>query len=122
MSRATISPIQIEKHSAFTSEILNTNLFTAVDPTDGAEVTLNHHDERTVIIVQNTATASGTVTLKAGNGIQGVCDEVCTIAASSTVLIVPESGRFKVVSGADKGKLIISASANTIKVAVIQLP
>lgn len=122
MSRVTINPISIEKHSSFSNAVLNSALFTGVDATDGAEVALNHHDERTVILVQNTATTEGTVTLKAGNGIQGVNDEVCTIAASSTVLIVPESGRFKVVSGTDKGKLLITASANTIKVAVIQLP
>lgn len=122
MSRATINPISIEKYSAFSNSILNSALFTAVDATDGAEVALNHHDERTVILVQNTATTEGTVTLKAGNGIQGVNDEVCTIAPSSTVLIVPESGRFKLVSGADKGKLLITASANTITVTVIQLP
>ena len=122
MSRATINPISIEKHSAFSNAVLNSALFTGEEAADGAEVTLNHHDERTVILVQNTATAPGTVTLKAGNGIQGVNDEVCEIAASSTVFIVPESGRFKVVSGTDKGKLLITASANTIKVAVIQLP
>lgn len=121
MSRATINPIKIKKHSAFADAVLNSALFTAIDATDGAEVVLNHHDERTLVIVQNTATAAGTVTFKAGNGIQGVADETCQVAGSSTTFIVPESGRFKVVSGADKGKLIITGP-ETIKVAVIQLP
>lgn len=122
MARAVITPIEITKHSAFEGTVLNSALFKAVDVTNGAEVVLDGHDERSVIMVQNTASAAGTVTIKAGNGIQGVADEAYTVPASSTTFIVPESGRFKNISGADKGKLIINASAATITVAVIKLP
>ena len=122
MARAIITPIELTKHSKFEGTIANTGLFTAVDAADGAEVKLDGHDERTLIMVQNTSTSEGTVTLKAGNGIQGVADEAHVIPASSTVFIVPESGRFKNVSGDDKGKLIITGSAATIKVAVVKLP
>ena len=122
MARAVITPIEVPKHSTFGGAVSNNALFKAVDVTDGAEVVMNGHDERTVIAVQNTASSAGTVTIKAGNGIQGVADEEFSVPASSTVFIVPESGRFKNVSGADKGKMIIKGSAATITVAVIKLP
>ena len=122
MARVVITPIEVTKHSTFEGTVLNSALFKGVDVTNGAEVVMDGHDERTVIMVQNTATAPGTVTVKAGNGIQGVADEVFTVPASSTTFIVPESGRFKNVSGDDKGKLIINGSAATITVAVIKLP
>lgn len=122
MARAIITPIEVPRHSTFGGTVLNNALFKAVDVTDGAEVVMNGHDERTVVVVQNTATSSGTVTIKAGNGIQGVADEVFSVPASSTTFIVPESGRFKNVSGDDKGKMIIKGSAATITVAVIKLP
>ena len=122
MARAVITPIELTKHSKFGGTVANTGLFAAVDAADGAEVRLDGHDERTLIMVQNTSTSEGTVTIKAGNGIQGVADEAHVIPASSTVFVVPESGRFKNVSGDDKGKLIIVGSAATIKVAVVKLP
>ncbi len=122
MSRVVITPIEITKYSSFEGTVANASLFAAVDAADGAEVLPNGHDERTLVLVQNTSTSEGTVTIKAGNGIQGVADEAHVIPASSTVFIVPESGRFKNVSGDDKGKLIITGSAATIKVAVVKLP
>jgi hypothetical protein len=60
--------------------------------------------------------------IKAGNGIQGVNDYVESVPASSTTAIVLESGRFKNVSGEDKGKVIIMGASADIKLAVIELP
>ena len=89
---------------------------------DGGEVTLNGHDERTLLIVQNTSTSDAvSVTIKAGNGIQGVADLTFSVPKSATTYIVPESGRFKNVSGTDKGKLVITGTT-AIKVACVMLP
>lgn len=121
MARVVINPIKIKDHSVLSDSVKFDALTTAIDVTSGAEIKLDGHDERTVILIYNSATSEGTATIKAGNGLQGVRDEVCTIPASSVAFIVPESGRFKNVSGDDRGKLIITGAA-TIKVACIMLP
>lgn len=121
MAIVKIEPIVIKKRNDFSEDILSANEVIAVDATDGAYFEMKERDDKYIIIVKNTATAEGKVTILKGNGIQGVFDLDKTIAASSTAFVVIDSGNFKHVSGDNKGKVLIKGSADTIKIAVIEM-
>ena len=72
-------------------------------------------DEKLVIL----AKGAGKLTLKKGDAIQGVCDVEKTVTAEAAVRV--DSGMFKQVTGAGKGKLKAAVNAN-MSVALIQLP
>lgn len=74
-------------------------------------------DNKTVILLKG----AGTLTLKAGNGIQGVADLALTSDATLAAFRV-DSGLFKIVSGENKGYILATPSANTVTAAVVQLP
>ena len=67
-------------------------------------------DHKTVLVVNNTGSSAATLTVLAGNGLQGVSDLVVSIPAGIN-LIKLESGRFLNVSGENKGKIVIKSSA-----------
>ena len=121
MAIVKLNPIEIVKHNEPSAEVATANLTVALDGTAGAYYEHKERDDKYVIIAQNTAEAAGTLTIKKGNGIQGVADNVITIAAGKTVAINLESGCYKNVSGDNKGRVIMTGAA-TIKVAVIKLP
>lgn len=79
----------------------------------------NERDDKSVIIVNNTTSGDVTVTVKAGNGIQGVSDLVLTAKSGISVFKI-ESGRFKNVSGDNKGKIVLTSSG-TPGVAIVAL-
>lgn len=74
-------------------------------------------DERIVVLVQNTTTSATSLTVKAGNGLQGVMDITLAVPASSVSLLKLDSGRFKNVSGENKGKIVVVSPA-ALKVGV----
>lgn len=74
-------------------------------------------DDKMILVI--VATEATTLTVKAGNGIQGVSDKVLTVPVG-TSLVKLESGRFKNVSGTNKGKIVVQ-SAGTPKVGVAAL-
>lgn len=74
-------------------------------------------DEHTVLVIN--ADTQTNLTVKAGNGIQGVTDLVLTVP-NGVSLVKLESGRFKNVSGANKGKVIV-VSTGTPSVGVVAL-
>ena len=80
-------------------------------------ITWNEKDEHTVLVIN--AAAQTDLTVKAGNGIQGVTDLVLTVPKGVS-LVKLESGRFKNVSGANKGKVIV-VSTGTPSVGVVAL-
>ena len=61
-------------------------------------------DEKMVLVIN--ASAATSLTVKAGNGIQGVADLVVTVPKGISLLKL-ESGRFKNVSGENKGKIVV---------------
>lgn len=120
MARAMISVHSLNDRNEF-SDI--TTLEVAVDSTSRqAEFVMNERDDKYLILVHNTATSASTVTVKAGNGIQGVADLAHSVAASSYATVSIDSGAYKNVSGDDKGKVIIEGSATGVKIAVFKLP
>ena len=80
-------------------------------------ITWNEKDEHTVLVIN--AAAQTDLTVKAGNGIQGVTDLVLTVPKGVS-LVKLESGRFKNVSGTNKGKVIV-VSTGTPSIGVVAL-
>ncbi len=74
-------------------------------------------DEHTVLVIR--ASAATDLTVKAGNGIQGVTDLALTVPAGVS-LVKLESGRFKNVSGDNKGKIVV-LSTGTPDVGVVAI-
>ena len=58
--------------------------------------------------------------------MQGVADLEVTLAASTEKVIVVESGAYKLVSGTNKGKILVkdksTTNTNAISVAAVVLP
>ena len=121
MARANIPLQKTELVSKFRTPAATTGMLTALTA-DGGEIKWDERDDKILLLVQNTnASAAVTVTVKAGNGIQGVADESISLPANQYTLIRLESGRFKNVSGDDKGKVILTGSTD-VKVAAFMHP
>ena len=94
---------------------------------EGAYITFDKDDQKILVKIKNQITnATHTAVIVAGNGLQGVADLEFTIAQSSEVVTVIESGKFVNVSGDNKGKVIVkdksTTNTNAIAVAAIALP
>ena len=76
------------------------------------------NDDRMILVINNEGSAT-TMVVKAGNGIQGVNDLTLNVAAGIN-LVKLESGRFKNVTGTNKGKIVIKPTAS-VSVAVVEL-
>ncbi|MBQ7846914.1 MAG: hypothetical protein IJ344_01385 [Clostridia bacterium] len=123
MARTVLSPVRLSDRNEFSAPVANTALAAAVDATSlEAELMLDFSDEKCLILVQNAGTSAADVTVKAGNGIQGVNDLVHSVAASSFAILAIDSGRFKHVSGEEKGKVIFKGGSANIKIAVFKMP
>lgn len=121
MARTNITVRNLDERNKL-SEGFST-LTEAVDATTKqAEFKMDKRDDKILLLIQNVAVADKTVTIKAGNGIQGVNDLVATVSASSYSILAIDSGRFKNVSGDDKGKVVLEGESADIKVAVFMLP
>lgn len=71
------------------------------------EIEFNERDDKMVLVIN--ASAATDLTVKAGNGLQGVCDLVLTVPKGISLLKL-ESGRFKFISGEHKGKIVIRST------------
>lgn len=123
MAATAITPVKLTDFNKVSSEITTATMTAALDATDGGYITPNGADEKMLVLVQNTngSAAAKTVTFKAGTGIQGVNDYAVEIAAGKTVIVALESGRFKIMSGTNKGKIHLTGAAD-LKVAAFTLP
>ena len=123
MARATINVQALDERNKFAPAALSTGMTTAIDATDGAEIVWSERDDKYLVLIQNAnASEAKNVTIKAGNGIQGVNDITTSIAASSYTFIALDSGRFKNVVGADKGKVLFTGDSADIKIAAFKMP
>ena len=118
MARTKLSVHSMNEKNMFSAFTTLTEAVTA----DGAEFEMSERDDKYLILIQNGATSAGTVTVKAGNGLQGVADLTETVAGSGYACVALESGHFKNVAGDDKGKVILTGSSTSIKLAVFKLP
>ena len=95
----------------------------AVDVTSGALITADVADQKLLLVAENTdQTTEQTVTVKKGDGLQGTTDLALVIPIGEIHCVVLESMKYKNMTGTNKGKIIVTGSAATIKVAVTTLP
>lgn len=92
---------------------------TALDGTDGIYIDYTGKDNNILLLLSGSS--SDTVTIKAGDGLQGVADETVQIQSSGITAINLESGRFKICSGEYAGYVHLTG-ASTTKVQAIELP
>lgn len=76
-------------------------------------------DSKMILVANNSGDSAVSLTVKAGNGIQGVADLTLSLPKGVS-LIKLDSGRYKFVSGDNKGKIVV-VSAGTPSVGVVAL-
>lgn len=91
--------------------------------TYGAKVPFEKKMQHYALLIENTASTSANVLVHA-NHHEFFVDEPLTIsvAASSSAVLQLDTGRHVLLSGADKGYAYVVGAADTIKVALIELP
>lgn len=145
---AKITPKSIDEINKFSTEAASATRGTvlatngATSATFGAYFEMKERDDKYLILVENTdadGETDKTVTIKAGNGIQGICDIAkADLGNGEYTFIQIESGRFKNVkenatlkalssaTSADqvsaKGKVFITGTSADIAVTVFKLP
>ena len=123
MAAAEITPIKLTSFNTFTTEA-ETTAFTAIDGTHGAYFVMAKGGDKYVIGIKNAASQAGekTITIKAGNALQGTNDISLALAKDAIAWVVLDSGKFKNVYGVNKGKVILTGTSTDLKVKVIELP
>ena len=81
---------------------------TALTASTDTPIAWDESDEKIVMVIVSSSTSDTTLTVKAGNGIQGVADLTVTVSKGTSLLKL-ESGFYKNVSGANKGKIVINS-------------
>lgn len=120
MAMVSLTPIKCSGFNSFVES--TTTLFTAVDGTLGASFVMDEQDSKYGVLVYNgNATTAKSVTIKKGNGLQGVSDISYSLPSGAYTLVTLESGAFKNVSGENKDKVIIVGESADIEVCVIKL-
>lgn len=123
MAAVEIKPIKLTSFNTFTTEAAAT-AFKAIDGSDGAYFVMAKGGDKYVIGIKNAVSseANKTITIKAGNGLQGTNDISLELAKDKIAWVVLDSGKFKNVYGVNKGKVILTGTSNDLKVKVIELP
>lgn len=85
--------------------------WTALAASDRVIVAGDFKDEYTQFHFKNAGSTDATVTFKAGNAYMGVNDLVISVAAGKESFVTIDTSRFKNISGADSGKIILAVSA-----------
>ena len=116
MAKVNITPVKLEQNAFADVTLVAGN-------TEGFKIDFNEKDNKVCLIFQNGGSGNATVTVKKGNGIQGVEDlDTYTIAAGKFACINLESGAYKNVSGEDKGYAIVVPSSADVKCSEVVLP
>lgn len=102
-------------------------VFVTLAPTDEApyegEFELGEDQKTVIVFINESPTVTARCVIKAGNGIQGVKDLPVLVIPDTVVTVTPDAGRVKIMSGEDRGKVIISdVEGSEFKVAVFEAP
>lgn len=98
------------------NEIATPELVALVASTDTA-IEHNDRDDKTILVIN--ASAACKLTVKAGNHIQGVADMTLDVPKGVSLLKL-DSGRFRNVSGENKGKIVLNSTGTpSVGVAVM---
>ena len=118
MARTVLNVMSLDNVNVPAVAAASASMLVAPNSADGAEFEMGK-DNKTLILLVNDGSSAASAVIKAGNGIQGVADLTVNLESGKYTTLCLDSGRFKNVSGADKGKVILTGTA---KVAVFQLP
>lgn len=123
MAATEITPIKLTSFNTITKEASATD-FAAIDGTHGAYFVMAKGGDKYVIGIKNAASSAAdkTITIKAGNGLQGTNDISLTLSQNEIAWVALDSGKFKNVYGENKGKVILTGTDNNLQVKVIELP
>lgn len=123
MARVNI-PVQVlDDRNKFAPGADFASMTTAIDAADGAEFIMSERDDKYLVLAYNSGDDEQALTIKHGNGIQGVCDlELEALGSGQYTFVALDSGRVKHVSGEHKGKVLIAGGSANVKIAVFQLP
>ena len=113
MANVTLTPQKCKRDDATAFTL------TSVASGDTFEIEYDCRDESTALIVLTTSTAP-TITIKAGEGVQGNKDLVKELTASKYNVIPINSGRFKNDYGTDVGKVKGSVATAGVTMAVVE--
>ena len=91
-----------------------------IHSTDGALLTPTKQDEK--ILLQINVVTAANVTVKAGDSHQATVDYVLAGTGSRTYYLAIESGKYKNITGTNKGKIVITSSQSDTTILAIQLP
>ena len=91
---------------------------TTVAANDKILIDFDCKDQQTTFLVK-CGTTAGNLTIKAGDSLQGVNDEVIALTAGKFHVFSIDSGRFKNISGTDKGKVVLNAGV-ALDIAVVE--
>lgn len=123
MAATNLTVNQILDRDEFMTAVTTSALFQAVNAADGAEMVWNARDDKYIVIIQNADSDAKSVTVKAGDGLQSAFgDLTVNLAAGKTTAVCLNSGRFKITSGADKGKVKFTGGSANVKIAVFRMP
>ncbi len=118
-----MTELKVQKAAGINVASIIEDCFKPIGTTEEVFFNMSDRDDKYLILVRKSSGSDGDVTIKAGDGIQGVCDLVIpvdTVAANCAVTI--ESGRFKNVSGENKEKVILKASDALYQIIVLCQP
>ena len=101
------------------NELANVKL-TALTAATETPVAFDQKDDQTILVLANSGTSAVDVTIKAGNGLQGVNDLTVSVKAGANAIKL-ESGRFKFVSGEHKGKILVNAAAANVSYGIVAM-
>ena len=115
-----LTPIYLTHYDAFTED----TDFVAVSDDRIAYFEASGRDEQFVVgVYNNNSSTDQTVTIKAGNGLQSEFGDLTfSVSAHKIAWVVLSSGRFKNVTGDNKGNIVIEGATTDIKLKVIRLP
>lgn len=123
MAATAITTQALTERNTFATPAAFTGITAAVDATAGALITWGDRDDKMLLLIQNVnSSAAKSVTIKGGNGIQGGPDLTLEIPKSEYTFVAIDSGRFKNVTGTNKGKVVITGTSVDIQVAAFKLP
>lgn len=123
MAIVELKPIKLTAFNTTVKETADTD-FTAIDATLGACFEMPKGGDKYVIGIKNgvATEVNKTITIKAGNGLQGTNDITLTLAKDEIAWVALDSGKFKNVYGENKGKVILTGTDANLLVKVIELP
>lgn len=111
MARKTLIPTTIVENGIFYEIDSTTNGLAVSSANDEFEFVFDQRDDKYILFAKNAnSSTDATLTVYKGDGVFGGADAVLTVPKSSSGIFALDSGRHMVVSGTDKGKVIIKCS------------